>query len=118
VIFPGEVRMSIAIGSSSLSGVSGGQSSRAALAAEVARYQKQLSDCVNCSSSKTLEGKAHIQELSTQISMDQQRIKQIETGGTAVNDPAATTHNDSYTSAGASATPTTQAQGSLVNVFA
>ena len=113
--------MSIAIGSSSLSGVSGGQSSRAALRAEVVRYQKQLSDCVNCSSSKTLEGKAHIQELSTQISVDQQRIKQIESGGTAANDPAAspaTAPADTYTSAGASAMPATQVQGKLVNVFA
>ncbi len=113
--------MSIAIGSSSLSGVSGGQSSRAALRAEVVRYQKQLSDCVNCSSSKTLEGKAHIQELSTRISVDQQRIKQIESGGTAANDPAAlpaTAPADTYTSASASAMPPTQAQGKLVNVFA
>ena len=110
--------MSIAIGSGSLSGVSGGQSSRATLAAEVARYQKKLSDCVNCSSSKTLEGKAHIQELSTQISVDQQRIKQIEANGTAADDPAATTHADTYTSAGASAMSPIQAQGNLVNVFA
>ena len=113
--------MPIAIGSSSLSAVSGGQSSRAVLHAEVARYQKQLSDCVNCSSSKTLEGKAHIQELSTQISVDQQRIKQIEANGTAANDPATsaeTSPADTYTSAGASATSPTQAQGDLVNVFA
>lgn len=118
LIISGEVRMSLAIGSSSLSGVSVGQPSRAALAAEVARYQKQLSDCVNCPSSKTLEGKAHIQELSTQISVDQQRIKQIEANGTAANDADASTHTDTYTSAGASATSPTQAQGSLVNVFA
>ena len=113
--------MSIAIGSCSLSGISGGQSSRAALAAEVARYQTQLSDCVNCSSSKTLEGKAHIQELATQISVDQQRIKQIEAGGTAANDPGAsavTIPVDTYMSAGGSARPSTQAQGSLLNVLA
>jgi len=105
--------MSIAVGSSSLSGVSGAQSSRVALDAEVARYQKQLSDCVNCPSSKTLEGKAHIQELSIQISVDQQRIKQIESIGTPANDPAVT-----YTSTGVSLTSTTWAQGSLVNLFA
>jgi hypothetical protein len=118
LIISGEVRMSLAIGSGSLSGVSGGQPSRAALAAEVAHYQKQLSDCVNCPSSKTLEGKAHIRELSTQISVDQQRIKQIEANGPAANDADASTHADTYTSAGASATSPAQVRGSLVNVFA
>jgi hypothetical protein len=110
--------MSIAIGSSSLSSVSGSHSSSTALAAEVARYQKQLSDCVNCPSAKTLEGKAHIQELSTQISVDQQRIKRIEANATAANDPAAAAQADTYTSAGAPAASPTQAQGSLVNAFA
>jgi hypothetical protein len=48
-----------------------------------------LSDCVNCPSAKTLEGKAHIQELSGKFCMDQQGIKQIETTDAAANNSTA-----------------------------
>ena len=41
--------------------------SSAALQAQLAQYQKQLSDCVNCGSSSTAEGKAQIQALNTRI---------------------------------------------------
>ena len=97
--------------------------SRAALQAEVARFQKQLSDCVNCPSSQTLEGKAHIQELSSKISVDQQRIKQIETTGapadnSALSSSTTTVTGDGYSNTGAAVPAANQAQGDLVNVFA
>lgn len=114
--------MALAIGSGSFSGTVGGCVSRAALHAEVARYQKQLSDAVNCPSSNTLEGKAHIQELTDKISLDQARIRQIEVN-TAANvsavPPAVSTATaDTYTHAGASAVSAAQAGGSLVDVYA
>jgi hypothetical protein len=104
--------MSLAIGSGSFSGAVGSCVSKAALHAEVARYQKQLSDAVNCPSSKTLEGKTHIQELTNKISVDQEQIRRIE-ANPAGNDAAA--NADTYTNAGVSAV---QAAGSLVNVYA
>ncbi len=42
--------------------------SRTALRAELARYERVRTDCVNCSSAKTIEGKRNIQSLDTQIS--------------------------------------------------
>jgi hypothetical protein len=42
--------------------------SKTALRAELARYERVRSDCVNCSSAKTIEGKRNIQNLDTQIS--------------------------------------------------
>jgi hypothetical protein len=121
-VYYGEVCMAVAIGSNAAAGTTG-YMSRVAPQAEVARYQKQLSDCVNCSSSKTLEGKAHIQELSSKISVDQQRIKQVESMDAAANDSAAsssttTVAGDSYSNTGAAVPALNQAQGDLVNVFA
>ena len=114
--------MAVAIGSNVAAGTTG-YMSRAALQAEVARYQKQLSDCVNCPSSKTLEGKTQIQELSSKISVDQQHIEQIETADAAANDSTtssstATVTGDSYSNTGAAVPAANQAQGDLVNVFA
>ena len=81
--------MSVAIGSSSLSGAAGSHPSRAVLDAEIARCKKQLSDSVNCASAKTLEGKAHIQELSNKVSAAQQQVKQIAVEKPAANDATA-----------------------------
>jgi hypothetical protein len=44
------------------------------LRAELARYEKVRSDCVNCSSSGTIEGKRNIQTLDTQISTLKARL--------------------------------------------
>lgn len=114
--------MSSAIGSRAISGA-GGYMSRVALRAELTRYQKQLSDSINCSSAKTLEGKAHIQELSGKISVDQRHIRQIEAAGTTAHDPSAsnvitTATVDTYSNAGATIASSSQAEGELVNVFA
>lgn len=42
--------------------------SRVALRADLSRYEKQLSDCVNCDSARTPEGKRNIQDLDARIS--------------------------------------------------
>lgn len=47
------------------------------LEARLARYQKELSDCVNCASAKTLEGKQKIQDVSSKISEIKTRIEEI-----------------------------------------
>lgn len=58
----------IAIGSTtSAVSQSASASSGVALRADLARYQKQLADCVNCESAKTPEGKRNIQDLSRRI---------------------------------------------------
>ena len=115
--------MSIAIGSSSLSCAVGGQPSRASLDADLARYQKQLSDSVNCASSKTLEGKTHIQELSNKISSTQERIQQVEAAkppadAPVISNAAPTAASDTYTNDGAPAKSATSDPGTRVNIFA
>jgi hypothetical protein len=42
--------------------------SKTALRVELARYEKVRSDCVNCASAETIEGKRNIQNLDTRIS--------------------------------------------------
>ncbi|HAT31472.1 MAG TPA: hypothetical protein DCW29_11655 [Janthinobacterium sp.] len=51
-----------------------GAAAAASLEAQLLRYQKQLSDCVNCDSSKTPEGKAQIQAIASKISEVKDRI--------------------------------------------
>ena len=47
------------------------------LEARLERYQKELADCVNCDSAKTLEGKQKIQDVSGKISEIKARIEEI-----------------------------------------
>ena len=54
----------------------GNPSSVAALQAQLDRYQKELSDCVNCSSAKTEAGKQNIQDISGKISDLKAKIAQ------------------------------------------
>ena len=115
--------MSISIGSSSLSCTIGAQPSRTALDADLAKYQKQLSDSVNCASSKTLEGKTQIQELSNKITETQARIKQVvasspPANATAVNESSAPAASDGYTNAGVPAGNSGTEQGVLVDLVA
>lgn len=60
-------------------------SNSAALEAQLERYQKELSDCVNCPSAKTSEGKAQIADISGKISDLKNRIQktgEAESGNT------------------------------------
>jgi len=68
----------IALGSPVFTGQSGAGSS-AGLDAQLARYQVQLSDWVNCPSCNTAEGKAKIQELSDKVRETEQSIKAADT---------------------------------------
>jgi hypothetical protein len=72
------IKMVAAIGSSALtSSANGSASPITGLEAQIARYQKQLSDCVNCDSAKTLQGKQNIQQISDKISVAKARIDEI-----------------------------------------
>ena len=48
----------------------------AALQGQLARYEKELSACINCSTANTTEGKQKIQEVSSQIEQIKARIEQ------------------------------------------
>jgi len=65
------------IGSSTTTSAASSGSTAAVLEAQLSKYQKQLSDCVHCESSKTDEGKAQIQEISTKISAIKERMNKI-----------------------------------------
>ena len=116
--------MSTAIGASTLSFSVGNHPSRAALDAEVAQYKKQLADCVNCpATSSSPEGKAVIQDLSSKISADQGRIRQIESTEALAKSPSTlavqpANETKAYTAAGAATTFTDAAKGNLLNEFA
>jgi hypothetical protein len=49
----------------------------AALQAQVQSYEKELSECVNCSSAKTPEGKANIDDISSKLSVVKTRLEQV-----------------------------------------
>ena len=66
-----------AIATSSGSGALHAGATVASLEAQLVRYQKQLSDCVNCGSAKTVEGKAAIDALSSKISEVRARIETV-----------------------------------------
>ena len=76
---------SIAIGASAppATAYGGGGPSAASLQAQLQRYQQQLSDCVNCASAKTPQGKADIEAISARISEVKHSITQAEQGADA-----------------------------------
>ena len=89
---------------------SGGAPSAASLQAQLQRYQKQLSDCVNCPSSKTPQGKADIQAISARISQVKQSIEQA---ANAQANPAVPSQ-----STGQACTSAVTGYGGLVDVYA
>jgi len=48
--------------------------SAAGLQGQLARFEKELADCVNCASAKTTEGKQKIEAISLRISQIRARI--------------------------------------------
>ena len=63
----------------SATGQSGASSgSRIGLESQLNTFKKQLSDCINCDSAKTKEGKAKIEELQAKVSIMQERIKELD----------------------------------------
>lgn len=72
--------MNVSTTSLLISGIGGpqGQSS-VALESQLARLRKELSDCVNCPSSKTQEGKTKIQALAGRIGQIESRLNEVKT---------------------------------------
>ena len=75
----------------------GGAPSAASLQAQLQRFQQQLSDCVNCASAKTPEGKTAIREAAAKVSQVTQKLDALQNarpekaGSTANRVPAGTT---------------------------
>ena len=93
-----------------------GGPSAASLQAQLQRYQQQLSDCVNCASAKTQQGKADIQAISARISEVKQSITQTDQAPAKPADAAA----PASASASAQSSPPFQFSGvgNVINVFA
>ena len=68
----------------------------AGLEARLARYQKELADCVNCDSANTREGRETIQVLSNKVSEIKARIEEV----TATNSSTHPAAPNARTSAG------------------
>lgn len=84
--------------------------SASALTAQLQRYQKQLSDCVNCPSANTPESRTTAELLSNKIAETRQLIEKVTTPG-----PAA---QSKETATGAQNTSNPAHLGNHVNVFA
>ena len=78
----------------------------AALQGQLQRYQQQLSDCVNCASADTPQGKADIESISARIVQVKGRMAQAD--GTQQLAPADQ----------ARPTPVTSRLGGRIDVFA
>ena len=86
-----------------------GGTSRAGLEAQLTRYKKEHSACVNCESAKTQSGKLNIQSLETKISQIESRIQEI-TPTKPTDDSAAVGPSTSQ--------PTSTSLGIQVDVYA
>jgi hypothetical protein len=128
---PKEAEMVAAIGSSSLPSSTATASPVAGLEAQIVRYQKQLSDCVNCDSANTVQGKETIQQLSDKISAVKAKIEEInvskpvsrtistdnQVSATAKQDDA-TVVNQAGPASNEQPRTTTATVGTLINVSA
>jgi hypothetical protein len=127
--------MVAAIGSSTLPSSSTSVSPTAGLEAQIIRYQKQLSDCVNCDSANTAQGKENIQAISNKISAARAKIEEInvsrpisqtvstdnQVNATAKQDEATATAaavNQASAVSNGSQRSTTGTVGTLINVSA
>lgn len=115
------------IGSSTFSSPASSGSLTAGLTAQLGRYQKELSECVNCSSAKTSEGKVKIADLVGKISDLKTRIDNVsstkastlETRASAIKIEVASSLPNTTTAAQAPSTNSaTDAIENRINVFA
>lgn len=83
------------IGTSTFSSPAGAGTSIAGLEAQLDRYQKKLSDRINCDSANTRESREAIQALSNKISTIKARIEEITV--TKSNTQPATPDSASHT---------------------
>lgn len=97
-------------------GASGGPSA-ASLQAQLQRFQQQLSDCVNCASAKTPEGKTAIREAAAKVSQVTQKLDTLQNAphGQAQAGPA--TNAPGVTAPGATASGQS-GLGSTIDVYA
>ena len=65
-----------AIGVSASAGYTQGNVGSAGLRGQLAKFEKELSACVNCATADTIQGKAKIAEISARITQIQDRIAQ------------------------------------------
>jgi hypothetical protein len=120
--------MVAAIGSASAAAYSGvARTPAAGLEAQLARYQKELADCVNCDSAKTPEGKEQIQAISNKISEVRARIDEIDSAQPAASRASINAGGGARSSIPddkadplppAAARPSDSTVGSIVNLFA
>jgi hypothetical protein len=93
-----EIVMASAIGSLPSPGVVPTPgSSTAGTEAQIARYKKELADCVNCESANTTEGKAAIAAAATKVSNAEARIASMSASsqGSSTDTSTTTTSSDS-----------------------
>jgi hypothetical protein len=115
--------MSPLSGTAGATDVSDNAPAAAALLAQLQRLQQQLSDCVNCASGKTPEGKAAADAIRGKISQVEQRISQSDQVDerrqaqlrTGKAEPAASVAAESGTVAQARKTSGT---GQIIDLFA
>lgn len=93
-----------------------GGPSAASLQAQLQRFQQQLSDCVNCASAKTPQGKAAIQALSAKVSLVEQKIGAQQ--NTGPGGPAAGVAASGMASPAQAAVSDPGAIGGTINVYA
>jgi len=107
-----------ATGSSAIFGTAGTSTPTAGLDAQLARYSKELSECVNCESAKTPEGKQAIEEVSNKISTVKARLEEIA-AAKASSRPAASEATGEIGNSPVSAPKSADATvGGLLDVFA
>jgi len=70
---------------SAVGGIGGGAAGTHSLGTdhELAQLKKKLSECVNCESATTLQGRVQIDEISTRITAIKDRQHLVELAGTA-----------------------------------
>jgi len=110
-----------ATGSSTFASPAGTGPSTAGLQAQLDRYRKQLSDCVNCNSAQTIEGQKVMQTISNRIGEIKARIEKIATerSNTQLSPPnAGTATGNSAVATAAISVSATATVGSILNVFA
>ena len=125
-----------AIGSAPVSGYAPTPgSSTAGLEAQIVRYKKELSDCVNCASAETTAGKAAIAEAASKVSAAEARIErnaaaketsQADAAATATADDSSekayegvlTYEGIAGTAAGAASQYSDASTGARIDVFA
>lgn len=67
------------IGATASAAYTQGSTGTAGLRGQLAKFEKELSACINCATAETIEGKAKIADISARIAQIQDRITQANT---------------------------------------